>query len=195
MFALLLAAGTGDERGVGLAESAGGGDVAARRPLLHVRADRLGEEDGVGRHPVVGPDRAGDARVERADVGVERVGADDGDDVVVGVVGLERADDGELVREPGEPGHRVAEADAGEGGLRGAGDGADRLRGVGLRVEGLELARPALLEEEDDRLARDGLRPLRRRGEQGRQRQPAEAQRAEREEAPAADARISRRRG
>ena len=82
-------------------------------------------------------------------------GADDRLNVVAAVVGLERTDDGELVRQAGQPRHRVAEDHAGQLGGRGAGDRANRGGRVGLGVEGFKLARPALLKQEDHRLAAD----------------------------------------
>ena len=68
---LQLAAGAGDERGVDAGPSAPVAAMSPRAlPLGTSLHDRLREEDGVGRHAGVGPGRADDARVERADVGV-----------------------------------------------------------------------------------------------------------------------------
>ena len=98
--------------------------------------------------------RPGDARVERPRLAPKRVAADERLDVVVGVAGDERADDGELVGQRGELREGAAEGHAGERGGDLAGGAADALGRGHLRVERLELARPAVQEQEDDRLAR-----------------------------------------
>jgi hypothetical protein len=63
--------------------------------------------------------------------------------VMAGMVPPERADDRELVRDLRQAGPCFAEMDAWNRGVNRAGAGADSLGGVGLRIEGLELDRPA----------------------------------------------------
>ena len=96
---------------------------------------------------------AGDAGIDRAEVGVEKVLVDNGFDVVVGVAGTIGADDGEFVGQLGEVRLKVAaEGDAGQSRLDLAGGAADFRRGGHLGVEGLDLARTAVQEQEDDGL-------------------------------------------
>ena len=143
------------ERGVGRGERAGRVEAAERRGARpRRRVDRPREEHDVGGQARARVVRPGDPCVDRAEVGPERVAADDRLDVVVGVAGDERADDGELVGPRREAGEGAAEGHAGD--LRGdlARGAADSLGPIHLRVERLDLARAAVQEEEDDRLPR-----------------------------------------
>jgi hypothetical protein len=72
--------------------------------------------------------------------------------VVVGVVAADGADEGQPVHARGEARQVFAESQAFHGGRDGAIGAADFRRGVGLGVEGLELAPAAEEEQADDRL-------------------------------------------
>jgi hypothetical protein len=72
-------------------------------------------------------------------------------DVIVG----DAADDGIAIGQPGESGEMFADARADGGGGGGAKFAANFLRGVGLGIEGIELADAAAGEDEQD-----GARPL-----------------------------------
>ena len=137
------------------ADLPGGQEVAGRDELLlGVRQDRLGEEDHVGRHAAGRVVRARDAAVDRAEVRVQEVLVDQRLEVVVAVAGPVGADDCELVGQLRQAREGAAEGDAGQRGGDLAGDAADAVRGRHLGVEGLDLGRPAVQEQEDDRLAR-----------------------------------------
>src|SRR6188474_2155130 len=78
---------------------------------------------------------------------------------MVAVAGDERAHDTKLVRKPGESCEGAAEGDAGDGRFdlaRGAADGRGRVH---LRIERLELRRPAVHEEKDDGTILEGKLP------------------------------------
>ena len=126
---------------------------------LGLRIDRLREECDIRRHSrarVVAP---GDAGVGAAEVREVAVFAHDWLDVVVAVAGDERAHDREAVGSFGELGEGAAEGDAGDRRLDFAGGTAGLGGCAHLGVEGFDLARPAVQEQEDhgligERLAR-----------------------------------------
>ncbi len=128
----------------------------------------LREEGRVGRHAVGGVGHARHARVQAAQTGAERLlGMHDRIDEVVADLSSRdvRAHDRQLLGTFRELGKRRAERHARK--RRGdlAIDAANAVRSAHLRVEGLELGRPAEQVQEDDRLAGgDGLVP----GGQGR---------------------------
>ncbi len=70
---------------------------------------------------------------------------------VVGVLVGERADDRELIGPGGEAGQVLADPDAGGGGVDRVELAADALGGVGLHVEGVEVAEAAGEEDQDHR--------------------------------------------
>ena len=102
---------------------------------------------------------------------------------VAGVGVVRRADDGELVHDLGLLRQVLADLDAGH-------VGGDRLelaaelgRGVRLEIVHVDVAGPAGLPDQDDRLAVRWRCPVRPEPEQARQRQAAEGERADLEEA------------
>ena len=144
----------GGERGVGQAEVAGDARVAPGG------VDRLGGQADEGRDGRVG--RAGDLRDHRAEAGTAAVelalvagvaGQADRGVVLVAAVG-DRADQGDFVHDPREPGQVFADRDARQGRRDRAELAADLRGGIRLGVEGLELARAAGQEDHDDRLVR-----------------------------------------
>ena len=128
---------------------------------LVVRAVRAG---------VTQADERRDARIDRAlqlgDRGAELrpaagrrrlpgvVAVVDLDRVVVGLVADQRADDDELVHDPGEPGKGLANLDAGDVGRDRLPRAGDFLGGVGLEIEHVLVRRAADQVDQDDRLVR-----------------------------------------
>ena len=80
------------------------------------------------------------------------VAVEDLDGVVIGLVADERADDDELVHDPGQPRQRLADLDAGDVGRDRPPRAGDLLRRVGLEVEHVLVRRPADQVDQDDRL-------------------------------------------
>ena len=137
---------------------------------------------------------AGHLRVDGAEVGPEGVRADDWLDVVVGVAGNERPDHGQPIGQRSQLGKCLAEGDAGNARGHFAGHAADFGRGGHLRIKRLDLARPAVQKQEDDRLVLNDLLRLRRlrpRRQQSRQRPAAEREAADLQKRPAIEALVS----
>ena len=129
-----------DERVIGRAQEAG------------VSADVAVRDDDEGRQTVGGPELVGDdGAVDRVLEGVVRPLP--GEDVLLGLLvdrllGIDRADHREAVQHAGAARQQLAEADSGElGGDRGEA-AADLAGCVGLGVEGVVLAEPAGVEED-----------------------------------------------
>ena len=111
---LQVAAAAGGKRGVSRSERTGRLEFAElldRR--LGGRIDRAGIKGHIGRHPGVGPIRAGDPRVQRAEIGPARGLADDRLDVVIAVPRFERADDRGRMGQSGQARKCRAVGDAG----------------------------------------------------------------------------------
>ena len=106
----------GVERGVGRGERAGGVEPAEgrRRPAGSTGRRRGGRGRRWWGGPVRGWFGAGDPRVDAAEIGPERVAADERLEVVVGVAGHERADDRQPVGQGRQAGERAAEGHAGD---------------------------------------------------------------------------------
>ena len=117
---------------------------------LGVGIHRAGEErdvrGGAGRRMIA----AGDSSIDGSGIRVVSVAADERLDVVVAVAGDEGADDRGLVREFCELGEGGAVGDAGQGGTDLAADAADLGGGAHLGIEGFDLGRAAVHEEEVD---------------------------------------------
>ncbi len=189
--ALEVPVATRRKRRIGRAQRPGAvepAEIHERR--LSGTVDRAWEQRQVARHAIARIVRARDAGVVRADVRPGRVAlADDRLRVVRIALRGERAHDGKLVRQPGQPLHRAAKRDARNRRRDFAGHRADAGWRAHLGVERLVLRRPAVLEQKHDALVPgqtaglfDGfLRP-----EQVRQRQAAQSQASHREKlAPA----------
>ena len=156
--------------------------------------DLLGRDQAGGRQRRRGVVGAAEPGVNGPHAGLGGVVAA-GDDVPdrPGVVGdgvPERADDGQPIGPGRQPREGAAEGHAGDRRGEFAGGAADLRRGVQLRVEGLDVARPAGQEQQDHRLVAQGrLGARRRRGglrpEQVGQAQAAQAQRPDPEEVAA----------
>jgi hypothetical protein len=93
---------------------------------------------------------AGDARIDRAEIGAKGIAADDGLDVVIAVARHVGTHDGNLVRHGGETRKRAAEGDAGDIGANLAGGAAELRRRGHVRIERLNLARSTVQEQEND---------------------------------------------
>src|SRR5207249_4629038 len=124
-----------------------------------------------------------------AEVGAKRIAADDGLDVVIAVAGSEAAHDADLVRQASEAREGAAEGHAGDARLHFAGGAAALDRSTHLRIERLDLAGPAVQEQEDDGMILE-YRPARLRSggfrlQQIHERQTAQREAADFEEGPA----------
>ena len=126
--------------------------------------------------------------VERAHVGIQRVLANYGLNIVFAVIGLEGANDSKLVCQPGELAHRLAEVNTGDGSLHGVGHGANFARCLGLWVKRFELAGSSLLKEEDHGLAGGVAGASLGRRQQGREAQSTKTEGSRRKKATATNA-------
>jgi hypothetical protein len=90
----------------------------------------------------------------------------DGLDVVIAIAGAEAADDADLFGHSGKFRKCAAERDAGNRSGRFTGHAADAGRSGHFRIERFDLARAAVQEQEDDRLAAQDRTGGRSRGEQ-----------------------------
>src|SRR5690349_3234439 len=95
---------------------------------------------------------AHDARAHGTQVGAESVLAYDWLDIVIAVTRHIGAHDRELVGERGQPGERRTERYTGQARFHFASRAAHIRWRIHLRIECLDLARPALHEEKDHRL-------------------------------------------
>src|SRR5262249_42326818 len=92
------------------------------------------------------------------EVGIQEILVDHWFEVVIAIPGAIRAHDRELVRQLGQLREGAAEGDPRQRRGNFARDAANSFRGRHLGIEGLDLARAAAQEEENDRLA-GGQRP------------------------------------
>ena len=97
--------------------------------------------------------RPGDAGVDGAEVRAERVASDKRFEVVIGIARDVRAHDRQTIGKVREARERASEGDAWHPGGQLARRAPDPVGRGHLRVERLELARPAVEEQKDDRLA------------------------------------------